>query len=802
MKFVADQLDLPITKKILWTDSECVLHWLKSAKPLSVFVENRLSEIRGHEDVHFRYINTEENPADLSTRGVTTVGFENLNLWWNGPKWLATPMEEWPEWNLQEIQPHILQKINEETKGKTSFHEATMAVVETSNVQKQKEENPMLIDASCMSSWPKQARVTVYCLRFLKKKIWNRLRKETQAEIQKKMNLVDWKEISDNGAITSKEMKAAETFTLHQVHESQFSEVIQILRESSKKKHPLKDQLGVYLDEKKLLRCRGRIEDASLDEETKYPILLPRNNRVTELIVLHKHRQMMHGGVQQTLAEVRKEYWLLKGRSEIRKIISRQCYICRKYTARPFSLPPLPALPKERVQQSTPFEYTGLDYLGPLWVKEGGDKTKMWICLFTCLVTRAIHLEPVMDLTAQQFLNCVRRFIARRSRPRFIISDNAPQFKLVQKTLEKAWLSVLQDDTTLTYFANQQIAWRFITEYAPWQGGVYERMVGIVKQSLRKAVGRQLLSFEQMNTLLTEVEGVVNSRPLTYLYNEIHSQKILRPIDFLLPKGEIGIPSLGEQEKNDQEWLPKIDSKEKLLQFWKKSLKNLDQFWKFWHEEYLLSLREKMQTKHRGPRSQAEIFPRIGEVVLLKEEGAPRGVWKLGKIVDVTQGRGNEIRSAKIQLPNQSFLKRPINLLYPLELSDETALESVTASVVEKEETQEKRKEENQKELRRNHQILHAKKSSNAFYVMATIMTIFSLFSGVQTTSGNCVESSIEELFSKAEYLLPLTTQGPTPTSNGHKIEAEYNEIALLELQISMEGFRLSTKTEKNKCRN
>ena len=140
-------------------------------------------------------------------------------------------------------------------------------------------------------------------------------------------------------------------------------------------------------------------------------------------------------------------------------------------------MPKMPPLPEERVNCASPFAFTGLDYLGPLYIKDVGmeESTKVWVCLFTCMVVRAVHLEVIRDMSCEQFLMCLRRFIAQRGAPTSITSDNARQFKLAKNTLQQAWNEMQCDDEVQSYVSNAGIQWNFITELSPWMGGFYER---------------------------------------------------------------------------------------------------------------------------------------------------------------------------------------------------------------------------------------------------------------------------------------------------------------------------------------
>ena len=170
--------------------------------------------------------------------------------------------------------------------------------------------------------------------------------------------------------------------------------------------------------------------------------------------------------------------------------------MCKKHHRSSFRLPYMPLWPRERVSRSEPFQIIGLDYLGPINVKEGESVEKMWVCLFTCLSIRAVHLELVKGLSAQMFLDCLRRFIPLGGRPRTIICDNAPQFGLVKSTLDWQWSELFKADELRNFLGCESIESSFTTALAPWQGGFYERLIAMVKQSLRRGMGRKVLYWD------------------------------------------------------------------------------------------------------------------------------------------------------------------------------------------------------------------------------------------------------------------------------------------------------------------
>ena len=204
-------------------------------------------------------------------------------------------------------------------------------------------------------------------------------------------------------------------------------------------------------------------------------------------------------------------------------------------------------------------------------------KRKVWVCLFTCFAVRAIHLELVEDMSTEEFLLCLRHFIARHGPPRMILSDNAQQFKTSKAVLEKAWRNVLTDERLNEFTSNQGIRWRFIVELAPWMGGFYERFVGLTKRALRKTIGTRCLTQRQLATVLTELEAVINTRPLVYVDDDINSSVILTPMHFLSLHSTNVIPDLTEDNDPEHDILKK-GSAEQLLLTWKRGQRHLNQF--------------------------------------------------------------------------------------------------------------------------------------------------------------------------------------------------------------------------------
>ena len=652
LEFISKEIQLSISSKVVWTDSQCVLKWLSTTKPLSVFVENRVKEIKSRSDISFRYVPGSENIADIATRVTSFSRLLSIDSWWFGPRWLSDSEDKWPVWNLPNVNPDVSELIKQEMRKTKVMYEAGLAANNEKPDKDPALATPFGIDNKKYSSLYKLLRVTAFAMRFIK------ALKGTNYE---------------KGHLSSKEISDAKLLWESLVQRNHYQDVFEAIEKNNR--HQLQEQLNITRSEDGLLRCHGRLENSDLTEGARSPKLLPRKDHFTKLTIEAVHKRCLHAGVSQTLATLRQEYWVPKGRMEVRNVLNK-CLICTRYEGGPYKMPKMPHLPKERVSKSTPFNFTGLDYLGPIYIRTTeGVETKIWVCLFTCLTVRAVQLELVTDMTAEEFLLCLRRFIASHGKPQKLISDNASQFKLAKSTLDKIWRDVITDEDVRSYTANQGIDWVFITEFAPWMGGYYERLVGLVKRSLRKCIGRASLTTIQLQTFLKEVEAIINNRPLVHVYDDINSDITLTPSHFLSLNPKTGIPE-SEVEVDDGDYQGRTSSSAKLMQVWKKGQRQLNNFWRIWMNEYLTSLRERKQAYLKGPRTQSCTYPAVGDVVIVREKGVSRGCWKIGKITSLKTSEDDEIRSAEVQLPSKRMIRRPLNQLYPLEVSSKERQEN------------------------------------------------------------------------------------------------------------------------------
>lgn len=612
--YIISSTRLIIENVYLWTDSKITFQWIKG-KPerWKPYVANRVREIQAiTKQCKWRHCSGQENPADLVTRGIKPSKLITSNLWRNGPEWLCESEDNWPQEEVIEDDENFVL-----------------------NVRACEEKIEPLFDVNKYSSLEKILRVTSYILRFV-----NNARTKN-------------KKLSGN--LQVKEMKMAETYWLKHIQKNHFPEEIQALKRSIPlNKNSAILTLSPFQDKDGLMRLGGRLQESELSYETQHPIILPKSNPWVTKLILKSHEKLHHGGVNMTLAELRKDYWIIKGRQKIKSTIAR-CVVCKKFRGKPGTTEFAP-LPQTRILESRAFENIGTDFAGPLYITENGKSKKVYIMLLTCAVTRAIHLELVPDITTESCLRGLRRFMARRGVPSTIYSDNAKTFKRASLEIEEL-NSILRNDYVQSFALKRRVQWKFIVERAAWWGGFWERLVRTVKDSLKLSIGKALLNFDELQTILTEIEATINARPLTYIDNDPNNPLILSPANFLT----------GDANSNLTKEIPLNEiNRNALLDKWKLREMTLRKFWKRWSSDYLQQLR----TAHHLNPKKSTLF-KIGNVALLHDQHTPRILWKLVRVTNLFHGRDGKVRACEVRLPSGKIFRRPIQLLYPLELDNE-----------------------------------------------------------------------------------------------------------------------------------
>ena len=594
------------TKITCFTDSTITLAWIQSdANCRKLFVANRVLEIQSLTPPScWRHCSSESNPADLISRGVLADQLVSNSLWLHGPE------------NLSElIENDKIEKYNTQEESKPSV---ACLVVQNDNHK---------IDISKYSLLSKVIRIYAYAMRFIKK--------------------VRSKEVKITGKPSLEELEVSKFALIKCMQQEHFQDEIQKLssNEPLSKKSVL-HKLDPFIDEKGILRIKGRLEYAELSYDCKHPIILP-SCHLSRLLVKFQHFFLNHAGVNTMISSMRQQFYIFKLR-KLCKTVVKECNSCKRHDGQVCRQPVAP-LPELRIKSAPPFTVTGIDFAGPIYAADQPSK-KLYILLFTCAVIRAVHIELTNSMSVEDCMLAIRRFTARRGIPSYIYSDNAKTFKAVVNVLPSV-------------YGHHAPIWKFICPISPWWGGFYERLIKSVKMSLKKTIGVKFLSRVELETVLFEIESCINSRPLTYISDDTDSSEILTPAHFLLCKdGKSKIDVTSEVPD-----MTSVDLRDKLV------VKNqmIDKFWKLWTEQYLVNLPHVV----KGFHSKCSLD--IGSIVLVKTDNLPRQKWPLGIVIEVFPGKDGLIRSVKVKTAN-SVVVRPIQRLIDLEISNKMDCEKVS----------------------------------------------------------------------------------------------------------------------------
>lgn len=616
-KRVATILQIPTGKCFAWFDSTITLSWLsKSPSEWKCFIANRVTAIQENIPSHqWRHVKGQENPADLASRNCNIKNLIESNIWWKGPKWLReNVIPQASSW-----------KFNEKAKYEERRIQAT--TLPTVMVE------PFLINKT--SSFQFLINVTGLCLRFI-----NNL----------KMKIKPTKSDRSVQPVTEAEFQNAVNHWVLIVQGQHFASEIDQLR----KKRPIPVQsrlrsLTPFLDENQILRVGGRLKQANWDFERSHPMILPKGHRFTELVIFYYHKISMHAPVETLLSIMRQKFWIIDARSTIKKTL-RTCLNCAKQKLKCMQQI-MGDLPPSRVTPARTFERVGIDYAGPIPIKASklrNSKTtiKAYIAIFICMVTKAVHIELVTDLTHQAFIAALKRFTARRGYPLHIYSDNGTTFVAANKMLGKDFKEFIQsqelNQEIQGYLVPRQVTWHFHPPTAAHFGGLWESNIKVIKKSISKVVGETKLTFEELYTLLTQVEANMNSRPLKAVSTDSEDLECLTPGHFL-----IGGPLMALPEPTTENSGLSLKSRWHLV-------KQLNEhIWQRWQKEYVAQ----MQQRKKWREAQENI--KVGKIVMVANSNPLANQWSLGRIVDVHPGGDDIVRVVTVKIGDQKFV-RPI----------------------------------------------------------------------------------------------------------------------------------------------
>ncbi|XP_062541472.1 uncharacterized protein LOC134209507 [Armigeres subalbatus] len=597
----------PVKRRFLWCDSDTVVSWIKSdQRRYKPFVAHRIGEIvsiTNPEEWH--WVGTKCNPADDLTKWGKGTEIKSESRWYRGPDFLYRGEEEWPK------QDRLRVEVAEELRASVLLHHIVLP--------------DSLIERMChISRWPVMVRTVATVFRFIT---------NCRRRVQKKPIEALWGSSKRSGVqgfpsvevpLQQKEYLAAENLLWKAVQADQFADEVKTLWRNkelpSSQAIPLERSSALYrlapfLDEDGVIRMEGRTEAAEYAPfDVRFPIILPRDHAVTTRLLEHYHREYGHSSRESVVNEVRQRFYIPRLRVQIDKVM-RACTWCSIRKAKP-SVARMAPLPRQRLAARVdPFAYVGIDYFGPLEVSIGRRKEKRWVALFTCMTTRAVHLEVAYSLTTESCKMAIRRYVKRRGSPSEIFSDNGTNFVGANRDLTRE-LNAGCADT----FTSAKTRWAFNPPSAP---------------HMECGESGELSSLTYVSTNVKEDQEALT--PNHFLRG--------RPVAECLPP------------RNSVELADTLRSSYNRAQFL------AHKFWDRWQKEYLptLNSRSKWMVDQRPVA--------VGDLVFVAD-GEKRNVWERGMVKEVFAGSDGRIRSASVQTSKGEKV-RPVAKLAILELNSE-----------------------------------------------------------------------------------------------------------------------------------
>ncbi len=607
------ELEYADIEEHFWTDSQVVLGYINNeARRFHTFVANRVQKIHlCTTPQQWRYVPTNENPADHASRGLNASEILTSN-WLTGPGFL---------WKM-DIPP--VADIN------TALTIGDPEVRQAQTLSAQTTEFSLSDCLSKLSSWSGAVQAVARLIR--------------RAKGDK-----------SSSHSTVAEREEAKCIIIKDLQRNTYSEDIKLLSKgpqlspSSRLYH-----LDAFIDQGGILKVGGRLCNASLPSSVKHPVIIPKDHHITKMIISQCHENVKHQGKGLTINEIRSQGYWIPGMSRAVAAHVHHCVTCRKLR-RPTEEQRMADLPSERTNPSPPFTYCGMDCFGPFVTKQGRKVHKRYGLLFTCFSSRAIHIEMLDDMSTDAFINGLRCFIALRGAVRQIKCDQGTNFVGAKNELKNA-LKEIDADRLTVFLAEKQCDFVLNAPHSSHAGGVWERQIRTVRNVLRSTLslssGR--LDDASLRTFFYEAMAIVNSRPLSVdNLNDPNSLAPLTPNNLLTMKSVTALPPPGRFIRED------IYARKR----WRHVQYLAEQFWSRWRKEYLsnIATRQRWHTAKRNLQ--------VGDIVMEKTDDLPRNEWRLARVTETTTDKDGLVRRVKVCLGDRNLKRdgRRLNKLSVIE---------------------------------------------------------------------------------------------------------------------------------------
>ena len=608
-------------KKIhFWTDSMNVLHWINTpANRLKTFVSNRIGQIQSHSDsTQWRHVPTDQNPADTATRDISLQDLIKNKQWWKGPEFLLHSETNWPPEFKAPSEP--TEAVSNELKKLFcgEIHKTDLIPDKSSKMFSIL--NPERFSVGKLyNGFQRLLNITMKVFAFLR--------------VRDKMKPKECEEKAKRFLVSKAQQE--DPFLQNIIDQLANNEALQEL-----------GSLKPFLDEYGVLRSDSRLRNTEhIPYGVKCPMILTKQTYLAKLIAQAHHHSFEHP-VSRNMAKnkVREAGYLILGLDNLFRTVESECVICKERKNQPYEQQ-MAAIPGYRFEEPLhAFSKTGLDFAGPFSIKQGRAKARLksYILVFTCLQTRAVHLEATLDQSIACVMNALSRFVDMRGLPSEILSDNWKSFTSTNKELEH-WVQDLDEDLII----RQEYAivnWRFTPPYGPHHGGIYETMVKATKRALHDLYVEADLNMDEFRTAVSRIAALLNARPIAKVKVE-NAMTTLTPNHFLF--GKLG----GAVSTED------LDHP---VERWKRVHSLVNQFWKQFLLEYIPLLSKRSKWQKERPNLE------VGEVVLQLDPNLPRGQWQMGVVEEVFPGDDGKVRRCRIRTTTGTY-ERPITKLVPLE---------------------------------------------------------------------------------------------------------------------------------------
>ena len=567
-------------REFFWTDSNVALGYIRNTTArYKVFVANRVQTIHDRTDVKgWLHVGTKENPADDGSRGKQT------KRWLEGPEFLL-------DWTFE-----------------PESHSAPLPEALCTNI---KESDTMEI--KCFKNWFSTKKVYAWVLRFVT---------NCRSGPEKL-----------SGDLSVTELCGAESFLFRLSQARHFSEEVDCLSKDKtiSPSSPL-FRLDCFLDEGKVLRVGGRLRQAAFSPQETHPVVLSPKAEIVSLIVDHFHRKMKHQGRGMIMSEIRSSgLWIVKLSGMVKSVIQK-CVTCQRLRGKPVEQK-MSDLPPDRLSTEPAFTNVGCDCFGPFMVKNGRSRVKRYGLIFTCLASRAVHIEMCHSLTTDSFINAYKRFVSVRGPVSLLRCDRGTNFVGGYKDLVKMGCQV-----------------EFNPPDSSHRGGVWERMIGVSRRVLEGILiehGEQL-DDESLLTILYETAGIVNSRPLCNVGSDSSDLVPLSVNQLLTMKQRVVVPPPACVD---------VQAAKYAITRWKRVQYLAGLFWTRWRKEFLA------QYHQRSKWNKVRENLRENDIVLVVDDQIHRSFWKMARVVEVKTSSDNLVRSATLILADKTRLERAVQKL-------------------------------------------------------------------------------------------------------------------------------------------